>query len=60
MEDWESDFILCRSKILAMSSCYTIDTEKKLKYYLKSWSELGNIFVRKQILDIYIYFFFHF
>jgi len=27
-----------------MSSCYTIDIEKKLKYYLNSWSELGNIY----------------
>lgn len=41
IENWKSDFILCRSKILAMSSNYTIDIEKKLQYYLNSWSELG-------------------
>lgn len=27
-----------------MSSCYTIDAEKKIKCYLNSWSELGNIY----------------
>lgn len=43
IENWKSDFILCRSKILAMSSKYTIDIEKKLQYYLKSLSELGII-----------------
>lgn len=43
IENWKSDFILCRSKILAMSSNYTIDDEKKLQYYLKSWSELGKL-----------------
>ncbi|KAE9538879.1 hypothetical protein AGLY_005461 [Aphis glycines] len=43
IENWKSDYILCRSKVLAMSSCYTIDAEKKIKCYLNSWSELGNI-----------------
>ncbi|CAH1737387.1 unnamed protein product [Aphis gossypii] len=43
IENWTSDYILCRSKILAMSSCYTIDAEKKIKCYLNSWSELDNI-----------------
>lgn len=30
-----------------MSSYYTKDNEKKLKYYLNSWSELGNILQNK-------------
>lgn len=47
IENWKSDFILCRSKIVAMSSHYTKDNEKKLKYYLNSWSELGNILQNK-------------
>ncbi|XP_029343352.1 DNA-dependent protein kinase catalytic subunit isoform X2 [Acyrthosiphon pisum] len=50
-ENWTSDFILCRSKILAMSSYYTIDTEKKLKYYLNSWSELDNM-IKEQCSSI--------
>ncbi|XP_060849991.1 DNA-dependent protein kinase catalytic subunit-like isoform X3 [Rhopalosiphum padi] len=51
IENSTSDYILCRSKILAMSSCYTIDVEKKLKYYLNSWSELDNI-IKEQCSQI--------